>query len=68
MNSTRFWIVGGEYQDTGFDTLVEGTARMVGPFTNRDQAMTAWRGLAEQTRSNALARFTIAREDGRAGA
>jgi len=61
----RFWVIGGEYTDTRFDRLVEGTERLAGPFACRDSALTAWRRLADATRSNVHARYTIAEEAAR---
>ncbi len=58
----RFWIVGGEYDDTSFTTLVQGTERLLGPFRTRGEAERAWREVSQNTRSFALARFTIATE------
>ena len=33
----RYWVVGGDYQDPDFRSLVPGTERMVGPFERRAQ-------------------------------
>ena len=59
---SKYWIVGGEYSDTAFDRLVEGTERVFGPFPSREQALDEWRRLAAETRSNCHARYTIAEE------
>ena len=58
----KYWIVGGEYTDTAFERLVEGTERVVGPFASRELALRIWRRLATETRSNCHARYTIAVE------
>jgi hypothetical protein len=60
--NSRYWIVGGEYTDTAFTRLVDGTERVMGPYPCRTSAMQAWQALAEQTRSNCHARFAIAEE------
>ena len=60
--SMRFWVVGGEYTDTSFERLVDGSERVLGPFSDRDQAMNVWKRVAEATRSDCYARFTIAQE------
>jgi len=65
MDSSLFWIVGGEYQCMGFDHLVPGTERVVGPFADEAAAELAWRELSEKHRSQCLVRFTIATERGR---
>ncbi|MBH62660.1 MAG: hypothetical protein CL569_09470 [Alphaproteobacteria bacterium] len=64
MNS-RFWVVGGEYTDTSFDHLVTGSERVMGPYSDRDAALIAWRQVAEETRGNCYARYTVAQEPGR---
>ena len=58
----RFWIVGGEYTDTRFDRLVDGTQQVHGPYPCRDSALRAWRDLAQATRGNAHERFAVAEE------
>ncbi|SHF23041.1 hypothetical protein SAMN02745157_1957 [Kaistia soli DSM 19436] len=62
MQPSRFWIVGGEYVSTAFDTLIEGSERVVGPFGERRKAEDAWRRLSEDNRSQCCVRFTIAAE------
>ena len=36
---TKYWIVGGEYADTSFDRLLDGTAEIKGPFASRETAL-----------------------------
>ena len=60
--SNRYWIVGGEYADTSFSQIVDGTERVMGPYPSRERAMAEWQALAEATRSNCHARFSIAEE------
>lgn len=62
MQTSRFWIVGGEYATMAFEQLIEGTQRVFGPFGERRQAEDAWRRLSEDHRSQCLTRFTIATE------
>ena len=62
MQTSRFWIVGGEYATTAFETVIAGTERVLGPFAERRSAEDAWRRLAEESRSQCLMRFTIAAE------
>lgn len=59
---TKFWIVGGEYRDTDFLEIRQGTESLSGPFPSYADALSEWRRLATETRSNACARFTIACE------
>ncbi len=58
----RFWVVGGEYTDTHFEDLVQGTEKMFGPFPSRDDALQVWRKAAEETRSLCLTRFVVVAE------
>lgn len=62
MEHSRYWIVGGEYSDTDFETIIPGTETIAGPFTSRDTVEEAWRRMSERHRSQALMRFAIASE------
>lgn len=62
MQNSRFWIVGGEYASTAFETVIAGTERVLGPFAERRSAEDAWRNLSEAHRSQCLMRFSIAAE------
>lgn len=62
MEMSRFWIVGGEYASTAFETVIAGTERVLGPYAERRSAEEAWRRLSEESRSQCLMRFTIASE------
>ena len=61
---TKFWVIGAEYPCPRFERIVEGTQRLVGPFQAKEEARATWRRLADETRSNCLARFTIVQEAG----
>lgn len=60
--SNRFWVVGGEYKDTRFNEVKDGTSQVFGPFDSYEKARAKWQAAVESTRSNAYMRFTIARE------
>lgn len=60
--SNRFWVIGGEYQDTRFEQLLDGSQRMFGPYGSREAALAVWERVAEETRSVCTARFTVVRE------
>ena len=60
--ANRFWVVGGEYTDCRFESMVEGTGRMFGPYPSRDDALQVWREVADETRSLCLARFVVVGE------
>ncbi len=62
---SKYWVIGGEYTDTAFDRMVEGTERVMGPFGDRQRALQVWQRMADETRSNCHARFTIAEETAR---
>jgi hypothetical protein len=62
MHNSRFWVVGGEYTSTDFETLIHGTERVVGPFETRRDAEQTWKSLSEDHRPQAQVRFTIAHE------
>ncbi|MBM6593697.1 DUF4170 domain-containing protein [Microvirga pudoricolor] len=62
MQISRFWVVGGEYTSTDFDTLIDGTERVVGPFESRSDAERTWKVMSEDHRPQAQVRFTIAQE------
>ncbi len=59
---TRFWVVGGEYTDMSFNQLVHGSESVLGPFMDRDSAVSAWKRAAEETRGKCRVRFTVAQE------
>lgn len=58
----RFWVIGGEYDDTAFRRIVPGTETVVGPFGSREEALRTWRRLSEDGRPNCLMRYSIATE------
>ena len=66
MMRSKYWIVGGEYHDTAFDRIVDGTEQLIGPFPCRNEAMEEWKKLATATRGNCHARYAIAEEFARA--
>jgi hypothetical protein len=66
MASKKFWVIGGEYTDSGFDSLVQGTEQMFGPYASRDDALQVWRRVADETRSLCMARFTVVGEGSQA--
>jgi hypothetical protein len=59
MDTTRYWVIGGEYNDLTFDRLVDGTEHLAGPFPLYDHALQEWRRLSDTTRSSAHHRYDI---------
>ena len=58
-----FWVIGGEYSDTSFTTLVPGTAaECLGPFQTYREAYTVWSTRARATIDDATVRFRIVEE------
>lgn len=62
MRNDRFWVLGGEFANAGFDRLVTGTERLIGPFPDRSEAESTWRNLSEEYRSSCTMRFTVVQE------
>ena len=60
----RYWVIGGEYQDTQFRALVPGTQTMAGPFDDERRARTEWTRLSccPDSSRNASLRYSIAAE------
>ena len=62
--TTRYWVIGGEYEDPDFRSLIPGTEKMVGPFENEQKARTEWTRLTccPDRSPAATVRFSIASE------
>jgi hypothetical protein len=59
MTESRFNVIGGEYADTSFTTLLPGTkAERYGPMS-RDEALTLWRSLSSQALDNCMVRYYV---------
>ena len=55
----NYWVVGGEYADSGFTKLAAGkNLEVYGPF-ERAEAMGFWRGMAAKSVDDALMRYDI---------
>jgi len=60
---TRYWVVGGEYADLGFDRLASGSREeRHGPFATYNEAFMVWQARARATIDDALVRFRIVGE------
>jgi hypothetical protein len=44
MANKRYWVIGGEYRSLDFDQIIDGTGRVIGPFSSLTHAEYAWRG------------------------
>ena len=62
--TTRYWVIGGEYEDPNFRALIPGTEKMVGPFECERKAKTEWTRLTccPDRRPCATVRYSIASE------
>ncbi|PKU23900.1 DUF4170 domain-containing protein [Telmatospirillum siberiense] len=59
MDIRNYYVVGGEYADTNFETLAPGaTEERYGPFSEKE-AHDTWRSLTGKTVDNALVRYRI---------
>ena len=65
MSTPQYWVVGGEFGSLNFHSLVQGTQQVRGPFPNRQEAESAWRGISEEFRHKANYRFTIVQDAAR---
>lgn len=55
----NYYVIGGEYADTNFDTIAPGaTEERHGPFSEKE-AHDTWRALTGKTVDNALIRYRI---------
>jgi hypothetical protein len=62
-----YWVIGGEYADTGFEEIVGGgTETRLGPFPTYEAAKAEWQRLAWATVDNAHVRYRIEEEAGEA--
>ncbi len=56
----RYWVVGGEYIDTKFKTLVPGTElEEYGPFDTNEEAEEKWNSLSWKRVDNCHCRYTV---------
>lgn len=63
MRGRAYYVIGGEYADTGFTRMAEGREMEVhGPFT-RDEARDKWRELAGKTVDCAMTRYDIVSDE-----
>ncbi len=62
---SRYWVVGGEYTDTAFTTVVPGTTEdHLGPFETYQDAHAAWQAKAWATVDSCTKRYRIIEEPG----
>ena len=60
----RFWVVGGEYSDCGFDRIQPGTEKISGPFADELKARMEWQRLTFHDHCGATERYSICVEPG----
>jgi hypothetical protein len=54
----QFWVVGGEFNDTGFNTLA-GPAEALGPYADYETAFKEWERRSMEMKRHAHVRYTI---------
>ncbi len=59
---SKYWVIGGEYEDGRFNDLVDGTHKVAGPFGNARRARTEWTRLTFRDGACATERYHIAVE------
>jgi hypothetical protein len=47
----RYWIIGGDYEDSRFEAMRPGTQQVIGPFEDMELAERTWRNCADSARS-----------------
>ena len=62
MSHDRFWVIGGEFSCMAFKALQQGSGRIEGPFSTREDAQSVWKRLSEGSSSRATTRYSIAVE------
>ena len=61
---TAFWVIGGVYESTRFEKLVEGAAEeRLGPFGSYEEAERAWAKISWQHVDHATTRYRIVAEE-----
>ena len=58
----RYWVIGGEYADPDFRSLIPGTEKMAGPFDDERKARNEWIRLTYCPGVTATTRYSIAAE------
>ncbi len=53
-----YYVIGGEYTDTAFATLIPGTEECHGPMSI-NEALALWKGLSMHAIDNCMVRYTI---------
>lgn len=63
MAQQSYYVVGGEYADTSFESLVgEAELEVHGPFSE-EEATEFWRGITAKTVDNAMVRYVLKAEE-----
>ena len=58
----KYWVIGGEYEDSRFNGLVDGTQCVAGPYPDEGRARTEWTRLTFRDGCAATTRYHIAIE------
>jgi len=58
--TTFFYVIGGEFTDTSFESVLTRSNQIHGPFKTHEEALSKWRSLSFQETGNAQVRYEIA--------
>ena len=58
--TTFFYVIGGEFTDTSFESVLTRSNQIRGPFKTHEEALNKWRSLSFQETGNAQVRYEIA--------
>ena len=59
-DTTFFYVIGGEFTDTSFESVLTRSNQIHGPFKTHEEAVSTWRSLSFQETGNAQVRYEIA--------
>lgn len=54
-----YYVIGGEYSDTTFTTVLKGTEEKHGPFDTYEEAVRKWRERTGWTIDNCMMKFNV---------
>ena len=58
--TTFFYVIGGAFTDTSFESVLTRSNQIHGPFKTHEEALNKWRSLSFQETGNAQVRYEIA--------
>lgn len=55
----QYFVIGARYQNFDFRQMIEGTAHVLGPYVNYDDAQRVWQEQSIASRADAMSRYAI---------